>query len=158
MPTQGVSELWTLLHLPSHPPDPLQLLVQFNMQVVCSVTTISPRLGRPERPFRDLQYHFPSLCALDRHKPAMQRSHARTLRVMCCPTSFSDGVALRPSIAVDFPLHRSVSCSCSQKRWPVSARSRSLVRLAAGTPSFVAVESPTLAVLKPSVGNSSTHC
>ena len=32
---------------------------------------------------------------------------------------------------------------------------RSLVRLAAGTPSFVAIESPTLPALQRSVGNSS---
>ena len=51
-----------------------------------------------------------------------------------------------PSIAVDFPLHGSVSCSCSQKRWPGSAVTRSLVRFAAGTPSFVAIESPTLSI------------
>ena len=35
---------------------------------------------------------------------------------------------------------------------------RSLVRLADGTPSFVAMESPSLPALQPSVGNSSAHC
>ncbi len=71
-----------------------------------------------------------------------------TLRVMCCPTSSSDRVALRPSVAVDVPLHRSVSCSCSQYRWLGSAMTRSVVRLAAKTLSFVAIESPTLPILR----------
>ena len=70
----------------------------------------------------------------------MQRPHARTLRAVCCPTGSSGRVALRPPVAVDVPLHRSGSCSCSQKRWSGSALSRSLVRLAAGKPSSVAIE------------------
>ena len=71
-----------------------QLIVQFYILVVYSVTTVSPN------------------CVL--WIPAMQRSQARILQAVCCPTSSSDRVALRPSIAVDYPLHRSVSCSCSQ--------------------------------------------
>ena len=84
----------------------------------------------------------------------MQRSHARTLRAMCCPTSSLESVALRPSIAVDFPLHRSVHqfiFSIALARFSddtVSCSTR------CKDPSFVAIEPPTLPVLQPSVGNS----
>ena len=43
------------------------MVVQCNVRVVFSVTTISPRLGRPERPLR----------ASDQRTPAMQRPHSR---------------------------------------------------------------------------------
>ena len=80
--------------------------------------------------------------AVDQNTPAMQRSHARALRVVCCPTSSSGRVALRPSVAVNFLSHRCVSRSFSQKRWPGSVMTQSLVRLVAGTPSSVAIEMP----------------
>ena len=52
---------------------------------------------------------------------------------MCCPTSSQSRVTLRRSIAVDFLSYRSVSCSCSQQRWPGSLMTRSLARLVAET-------------------------
>ena len=93
-----------------------QLIVTFNMLVANSVTTISRRLGRPECPIRDLRYQFPSLVHWINISQPCKLSHARTPRMMCRPTTFSGRVALRPSGAVDFLLHRSVSCSCSQWR------------------------------------------
>ena len=105
------------------------LKVQFNVLVVCFLTTAS----RPESPFRDLldQPH-----ASDRHSPAMQRPRLRTLRVACCPTNTSGRGALRPAFEVDFLPRRFVYCSYSQWRWSDSVMTRSLVRLAEESPSF----------------------
>ena len=101
---------------------------------VFSVATTSQRLGRPARLFRDPLNSFPSL---------VPRIYVREPYERCAaPTSSQGRVALRPSIAVDFLSHRSVSCSCSQQRWPGSVMTRSPVPLVARTPSSVATELP----------------
>ena len=106
-------------------------------------------------PFVTCCIHFPASCFGSTNLNHAAISCANLAKDVL-PTSSSDRVALRPSIAADFPLHR--SASCSQYRWPCSAMTRAVVQLASGTLSFVAIESPTLPILKPSVGNSSIHC
>ena len=133
-----------------------QLTVQFNMLVVCSVTTICPHVDRPESPFRDLLCQFPASCFGSTY-PTMQRPHVQTLRMWCCPTNSPGRVALRPSTVVGFLSRRSMSCSCSRQRWPDSVMTEPPVRLFEGSPSVVVTELPTLPTLQPCVGNPSTR-
>ena len=50
----------------------------------------------------------------------MQQPLAQAPQGVCCLTSSSGKVVLRPSIAVGFPSRRFLSCSDSQRRWPSS--------------------------------------
>ena len=118
----------------------------------------TPRSARTAVSASRLPRSSPAALARGDQPPAMQRPHVQTLRVVCCPTSSSGRIALRRSIVAELLSHGSVSCSCSRWRWPGSAMSWYLVRLAAGSPSFVAIELLTLPALQPSVGTSSTHC
>ena len=95
---------------------PCQLVVQFSVFVVFSVTAISPSLGRSERPFRDPLYQLPRLvlrvdisqpCSNLSRKPPKGRvawpalrvksfsvlqSQSASLRVASCPAQILNGV------------------------------------------------------------------
>ena len=113
-----------------------QIKVQFNVLVVCSMTTVSPRLSCPESPFRDLLGQLPSLMLrIDKAQPRSDLS--------CEPSTWC---AARP-------VHRVELLSVLQ-----SKSTRCLVRLVARTPSPVAIEMPSLPILPLCVGNSSARC
>ena len=127
-----------------------QLFVQFNILVVHCVTTISPRLGRPERPFRDPLSQFSSLVLRinERNPAATSRAKLRSL----------GRVVLRPSIVVGLQSLRSVSFRCSRWRWPGSVMTRLLVRLVGGFSSSAATVLPILPVPQLRAGKSSARC
>ena len=95
-------------------PGHCQLKVQLNTLVVFSMATVSPRLCRSERSLRDPLNQFSSLMFRVRYIPPTQRPRVQSLQLVCCLTSSSGRVVLRPSIAVGLPSRRSVSSRCSQ--------------------------------------------
>ena len=136
-----------------------QLVVQFDVLVVFSVTAISPSLSRSERPFRDPLYQLHRLVLrVDMSQPCSNLSRKPPPQGVCCLTSSSGKVVLRPSIAVGFPSRRFLSCSDSQWRWPSSGTTRFPAQLVDESSSSVAIELPTLPVLPLCVGISSARC